>query len=94
MILKNIKGIMADIGGVLYVGHDAIHGAPQALNALRERYPLRLISNTTRSTPSQIATHLEKLGFIVKEEEMYTALAATKDYVKSKGYKAYTVLTA
>ncbi|MGC9351098.1 MAG: TIGR01458 family HAD-type hydrolase, partial [Sulfurovum sp.] len=93
MILKNIKAIMTDIGGVLYVGNHAINGAPQALNRLREHYPLRLISNTTRETPSMITAHLKKLGFEIDEEEIYTALAATKEYVSAKGYKAYTLLT-
>lgn len=84
---------MTDIGGVLYVGDEAIEKAPEALNRLREKYPLRLISNTTRSTPFQIVKHLQKLGFTINENEMYTALAATKDYVKSKDYTAYTLLT-
>ncbi|MBD3792322.1 MAG: TIGR01458 family HAD-type hydrolase [Campylobacterales bacterium] len=93
MLHKDIKGIMTDIGGVLYVGSEPIQGAPEALNTLRSRYPLKLISNTTRSTPIQIVKHLQKLGFTIDESEMYTALAATKDYVKSKGYTAYTLLT-
>jgi HAD superfamily hydrolase (TIGR01458 family) len=93
MIFENIKGIMTDIGGVLYVGEEAIEGAPEALNRLREKYPIRLISNTTRQTPSTITSHLEKLGFDINDGEMYTALAATKDYIASKGYKAYTLLT-
>ncbi|MDM5270565.1 TIGR01458 family HAD-type hydrolase [Sulfurovum sp. zt1-1] len=93
MLLKDIKGIMTDIGGVLYVGSEPIQGAPKALNTLRSRYPLRLISNTTRSTPFQIVKHLQKLGFTIDESEMYTALAATRDYVRAKKYKAYTLLT-
>ena len=93
MILKNIKAIMTDIGGVLYVGSTPIKGAPDALNTLRSRYPLRLISNTTRSTPIQIVKHLQKLGFTIDESEMYTALAATRDYVRANEYKAYTLLT-
>jgi HAD superfamily hydrolase (TIGR01458 family) len=93
MLRKEIKAIMTDIGGVLYVGSEPIEGAPEALKILRSRYPLRLISNTTRSTPFQIVKHLQKLGFAVDESEIYTALAATRDYVSSRGYKAYTLLT-
>lgn len=84
---------MSDIGGVLYVGNEAIEGAPEALDRLRKHYPLKLISNTTRNTPATIAAHLRKLGFSIEEEEMYTALAATRDYVRAKEYKAYTLLT-
>lgn len=84
---------MTDIGGVLYVGNTPIDGAPEALNVLRKQYPRRLISNTTRQTPATIASHLNKLGFDINDEEMYTALAATKAYVETKGYKAYTLLT-
>lgn len=84
---------MTDIGGVLYVGNHAINGAPQALNTLRKHYPLRLISNTTRETPLTITSHLKKLGYAIKDEEIYTALAVMKAYVHAKGYKAYTLLT-
>lgn len=93
MILENIKAVMSDIGGVLYVGNEAIEGTPEALDRLRKHYPLKLISNTTRNTPATIAAHLRKLGFSIDEEEMYTALAATRDYLKAKEYKAYTLLT-
>ena len=93
MLRKEIKAVMTDIGGVLYVGSESIEGAPEALNTLRSRYPLRLISNTTRSTPLQIVKHLQNLGFTIDESEIYTALAATREYVSSRGYKAYTLLT-
>lgn len=93
MLRKDIKAIMTDIGGVLYVGSEPIEGAPEALKTLRSHYPLRLISNTTRSTPFQIVKHLQKLGFAIDESEIYTALAATRDYVRAKEYKAYTLLT-
>ena len=92
-MLENIKAVMTDIGGVLYVGSEACESAPEALKKLREHFPIRLISNTTRSTPGQIMQHLEKLGFDIEEDEIYTALAATKEYVESKGYTPYTLLT-
>ena len=93
MELQQIKGILTDIGGVLYVGDKEIPGAPEALNTLRAHYPLRLITNTTRTTPATMTRHMEKLGFHIEEGEMYTALAATKDYVQSKGYTVFPVLT-
>lgn len=93
MLPKDIKGVMTDIGGVLYVGEVAIPDTPQTLNLIRKHYPLRLITNTTRITPESIIKNMEIMGFEIHKEEMYTALAATKDYVKSQGYTVYSVLT-
>lgn len=90
---REIKGIMTDIGGVLYVGDEAISGAPGTLDGLRAHYPLRLISNTTQLTPEMVKAHLEKLGFAIGADEMYTALAVTKAYLEKQKCHAYLILT-
>ncbi len=92
-MLRNIKGLLLDIGGVLYVGHEAIAGAPEAVARLRERYAMRFLTNTTRSTPEMILDRLDSFGFALTEAELFTALSATKRYVEERGGRVLTVLT-
>jgi len=91
--MKEIKGLLFDIGGVLYVGEDIIPGAPAAIAKLRKRFPLRFLTNTTRKTPMMMQEKLRKMGFPVEENELFTALDATKRYLVSRKGSVYTILT-
>ncbi len=88
-----IKGLLFDIGGVLYVGDTPIKGAPQTIDALKERYPMRFLTNTTRTIPETIYKNLRQMGFAIAPESLFTALDATKSYVKEREGTVYTVLT-
>ena len=88
-----IKGLLFDIGGVLYVGNTPIEGAPQTVKELMTRYPMRFLTNTTRTTPQTIYENLSKMGFAIAPESLFTALDATKSYIREREGTAYTVLT-
>lgn len=88
-----IKGIICDIGGVLYETTKPIDGAIEAINELKKSYQVRFATNTTRRAPCTIISRLSKMGFSIKEEELFTALAAAKTLVKKANGKAYTLLT-
>ncbi len=91
--MKTIKGILFDIGGVLYVGEQPVEGAVDTISMLRKEYPLRFLTNTTRCTPQSIHNKLRKMGFDVAREELFTALDATRTYVGAQNGTLYTVLT-
>ena len=91
--MKNIKGLLFDIGGVLYVGEKVIPSAEDAISVLQKKYPMRFLTNTTRKTPLAMVEKLNHLGFSVKMEELFTALDATKVYITSQNGSVYTVLT-
>ena len=91
--MKNIKGLLFDIGGVLYVGEKVIPGATEAITVLQKKFPMRFLTNTTRRTPLAMVEKLHRMGFSVKAEELFTALDATKEYVASQNGSVYTVLT-
>ena len=88
-----VKGIICDIGGVLYEGNKPIDGAIEAINKLRTKYQIRFATNTTRRAPCTILSKLSKMGFEIKEEELFTALAAVKKLVLKENAKVYTLLT-
>jgi len=91
--MKKIKGLLFDIGGVLYVGETPVEGANETISMLRKEYPMRFITNTTRRTPEMMVKKLDRMGFSVKKEELFTALDATRAYVQERKGGIYTVMT-
>ncbi len=65
--MKRIKGLLFDIGGVLYVGNQVIKGAPDTIAMLQKEYPMRFLTNTTRRTPQTMFEKLIKMGFPIKK---------------------------
>ncbi len=88
-----IKGLLFDIGGVLYVGEKPIEGARETIMMLRKTYPMRFLTNATRKTPRSILAKLRGMGFSLKDEELFTALDAARRYVSDRDGRVYTVLT-
>lgn len=80
-----IKGILIDLDGVLYVGNEAIPGARGALAELTKRgIPRRFVTNTTTRTSSEVADKLAGLGFDVAPEEIFSAVTATRDFLRQQ----------
>lgn len=91
--MKNVKGILMDIGGVLYVGEAPVPGAVEAVARLQERYALRFVTNTTRRSPESVRQKLLQMGFAITPEQLFTALAAARRIVEEAGGRAVTILT-
>ncbi len=91
--MKTIKGLLFDIGGVLYVGNQPIPGAAETIAMLRKNYPMRFLTNTTRRTPQTMLEKLHRLGFETQENELFTALDATRNYILERNGTVYTVMT-
>ena len=91
--MKTIRGILFDIGGVLYVGDRVIEGAPQTIALLQRDYPIRFLTNTTRRTPETVLHKLRHMGFSVTPETLFTALDAAKRYIQEREGTLYPLLT-
>lgn len=79
-----IRGLLLDMDGVFYVGNQLITGAKNTLAALRTaNIPCRFITNTTTQTQTQLLTKLHDLGLEAREEEMFTAVSASVNYLHS-----------
>jgi ribonucleotide monophosphatase NagD (HAD superfamily) len=73
-MMQEIKGLLFDIGGALYVGDQVIEGTPQTVRELGRRFPMRFLTNTTRRIPGSMPEKLHVFGFDVEEEQLFTAL--------------------
>ena len=90
---KKIKGFLLDLDGVLYIIDKPIEGAQETLKKLKEKYPVRFITNTTTKPRKVVYQKLVHMGFDVKEEEIFSALEATKQFLKEKDAGAFLFLT-
>jgi len=80
-----IRGLLIDLDGVLYVGKETVPGAREALQRLTDAgLPVRFLTNTTTKTAQEVASKLEKLGFRINERDIFSAVTATRAYLTSQ----------
>ncbi len=80
----DIDGLLLDIDGVLSVSWKPIPGSIDALARLRtDGVPLRLITNTTTHTRTELARTLQDAGFDATADDIITAVAATAQHLRS-----------
>jgi len=91
--MKDVRGFLIDLDGVLYVGNRAIDGASEAISFLKEKkFPFRCISNTTRKCRHSITGHLTSLGFDIPERQIFTPALAAVAHMMKTGRTAYYLL--
>lgn len=74
-----IKGVLLDIAGVLEQDGAAVPGSLEAVAQIKARgYPLRLITNTSRRCRAVLCEDLRRLGYVVKESDVFTAPMAIR----------------
>ena len=92
--MKDLRGFLIDLEGVLYIGNRAVDGAQDAIEFLRENgYPFRCVSNTTRKSRHSVASHLSSLGFDIPENHIFTPPLAAIAYMKKTGRTGFYLLT-
>lgn len=86
--------VMLDLDGVVYVGPDAVPGAPGHLRRAREAgLRLAFVTNNASRTPDTVAAHLRDLGVEAQADDVVTsAQAAARVLVERCGVGARVVL--
>lgn len=80
------QGLLLDMDGVFYVGDTLLEGARETLTKLRQQeIPFRFITNTTTRSPASLLEKLHTLGLPAEEGDLFTAITATRDYLKRRG---------
>lgn len=68
---------MLDLDGVVYVGPDAVPGAPEQVDRARAAgMRVAFITNNARRTPATVAAHLRDLGVAAQAEDVVTSAQA------------------
>ncbi len=71
-------GFLIDMDGVIYKGSEIIPGADRFIDLLRARgLPFMFLTNNSQWTRRDIATKLERMGFDIGPENVFTCAMAT-----------------
>jgi len=90
-----IRGLLSDMDGVWFVGDKPVPGAIETLARLRARdLPLRLVTNTTTKTASQLAARMKRMGLDVSPSEFVTTPVATMRYLREKAFSSVRLVVA
>lgn len=88
-----IKAILFDISGVLHVDNVPVEGAVDLIKTLQsQRIPMRFVTNTSRSTSTAILLNLQKMGFDVQAEDVFTAPVAVKQVCKQRDLRPFCLI--
>jgi HAD superfamily hydrolase (TIGR01450 family) len=69
--------VMLDLDGVVYVGAEAVPGAPEHLARVRDAgVHLAFVTNNAARPPSAVADHLRELGVEAADEDVVTSAQA------------------
>ncbi len=85
---------MLDLDGVVYVGPDAVAGAPERVAAVREAgMRVAFITNNAARPPGRVAAHLRELGVEAAETDVVTSAQAAARLLEERLGAGSHVLT-
>lgn len=88
--IREIRAVLLDLDGVLYVGDQMIAGADAAIAALRHAgYRLAGLTNTTTQSRRMIAEKLARLGLELKDDDIYTPAALARAAIGNRRARLY-----
>jgi glycerol-1-phosphatase len=76
---------LLDLDGVVYIGPDAVPGAPDVLASARDRgMRLAFVTNNAARPPRAVAEHLTELGIAAQPDEVITSAQAAARYLSDR----------
>jgi len=93
-MMMEVKGLLIDLDGVLYVGNKPVEGAQNVIGQLiQSDISFRFLSNTTRKCRQTIAAKLGAMGFDIPVRYLFTPPLAAIRYMNKTGLNRYYLLT-
>jgi HAD superfamily hydrolase (TIGR01458 family) len=87
-----MAAILLDIEGVLQVSWQAVPGAAEAVDRLREAgHRLRFVTNSTTRSRVQLAEQMRETGFELEDDELQTTGGVAAQVLKGKRVLALTM---
>ena len=93
-VIREKKGFLCDMDGVIYHGNYLLPGAIDFVEWLnRENKKFLFLTNSSERSPKELQQKLARLGLDVDESHFYTSALATAAFVKnqSPGCTAYVI---
>ena len=77
-----VRGVLLDLGGVVFYGQTLIEGALEAIDRLREAgLPVRYLTNTTRRSARRLTADMARMGLDLAPGELLTPGQIAVDYL-------------
>ncbi len=92
--LRNKKGFICDMDGVIYHGNQLLPGVKEFVEWLyRENKPFLFLTNNSGKTPLELSQKLKNLGLDVDPSHFYTSALATAKFLskQSPNCKVYVI---
>jgi HAD superfamily hydrolase (TIGR01458 family) len=85
-LLKDIKGYLIDLDGVLYVGDEPIDGAIKTIDFLKSNnIPYRFVTNTTTKSLDTLHGKIQEMGLPIEKEDIVSAPKAAVLHLRKIG---------
>lgn len=90
---SDLRALLLDLDGVLYVEDEPVPGAAAAVDALRRSgLALRFVTNTTSRPRRRILERLARLGFDAAPEELITPAALAVRHCRERGHRRVSLV--
>lgn len=91
--LRDVRALLVDLDGVLYVEDSPVAGAVEAIAAVRKAgIRLRFVTNTTARSRRHTLERLARLGFGDLDEELLTPALLAVEHCRTRGHRRVALL--
>ncbi|XP_059159275.1 haloacid dehalogenase-like hydrolase domain-containing protein 2 isoform X2 [Physella acuta] len=94
MASQKIKTILIDLSGTLHIDDDQTPGAVDALKRLQanKNLHIKFVTNTTKESKNFLLNRLNKIGFSVTGDQVYTSLSAARKLIDDKKLRPFFMI--
>jgi HAD superfamily hydrolase (TIGR01458 family) len=92
-VFENVRALLIDLDGVLYIEDEVIDGAREAVEAFRDLgLVLRFVTNTTARSRDRTLQKLTSLGFFVEDRDLVTPAALAVALCQKRGHRRVSLV--
>ena len=83
--LRNKKGFICDMDGVIYHGNNILDGVKEFVTWMQENdKKFIFLTNSPEKTPHELSMKLERMGLNISPDHFYTSAMATAEFLHSQ----------
>lgn len=91
--MTGFKGVLLDLGGVVYIGDEPLSGAAEATAALRNSgLAIRFLTNATRNPRRRILEKLRSIGISAEPDELFTPATAARRIIEEESLSPHLLI--
>ena len=92
--MTHIKGLLIDLGGVVYQGSEPVPGSISAIGRLRKAgVPFRFLTNTTSQPKRHVLKKLRDFGLPVEPQNIFTPADAARSCIIDQDLKPHFLIS-